>query len=84
VNVGEPIALEAFLRERGAVPEPVAAVASRDALAPGADWSGAVALASHPRIAQAAQAAGFLRVHPVGAGWQGLAEAVARLESGPL
>jgi glycerol-3-phosphate O-acyltransferase len=37
VNVGEPIALEAFLRERGAVPEPVAAVASRDALAPGAD-----------------------------------------------
>ena len=25
-----------------------------------------------------------LRVHPVGAGWQGLAEAVARLESGPL
>jgi uroporphyrinogen-III synthase len=60
------------------------AVAHLGALAPGADWSGAVALASHPRIAQAAQAAGFLRVHPVGAGWQGLAEAVARLESGPL
>jgi len=31
-------------------------------LAPGADWSAARAVASHPRIAQAAREAGFGRV----------------------
>ncbi len=38
------------------------AVANLRALAPAADWSRSAALASHPRIAQAARAAGFGRV----------------------
>lgn len=38
------------------------AVANLRALAPQADWSRSAALASHPRIAQAARAAGFGRV----------------------
>lgn len=36
-------------------------------LAPGAHWSAGAALASHPRIAERARAAGFGRVHEVGA-----------------
>jgi uroporphyrinogen-III synthase len=35
------------------------------ALAPRADWSGALALASHPRIAERAERLGFGRVLPV-------------------
>lgn len=41
------------------------AVANLQALAPGADWSAAHAVASHPRIAAAARAAGFGRVDEV-------------------
>lgn len=45
------------------------------ALAPGADWSSALALASHPRIAERAERLGFGRVLPV----RPAAEEVARL-----
>ncbi|MFO1272722.1 MAG: hypothetical protein U1F50_13800 [Rubrivivax sp.] len=41
------------------------AVRNLQALAPGADWSPALAVASHPRIAEAARAAGFGRVDEV-------------------
>lgn len=41
------------------------AVRRLQALAPGADWHAALALASHPRIAQAAREAGFGRVQTV-------------------
>ncbi len=41
------------------------AVGHLQALAPGADWSASCALASHPRIVQAAQALGFGRVERV-------------------
>lgn len=37
-------------------------IAQLEALAPGADWRGATALATHPRIAQRAREAGFGRV----------------------
>jgi len=57
------------------------AVANLRALAPGADWSASVALAGHPRIADAALAAGFAHVHRVEAGWQGVWQVVAHLES---
>jgi uroporphyrinogen-III synthase len=53
------------------------------ALAPAADWSAAAALVTHPRIAAAAQGAGFVRVHLVEGGLEPLAQAMARLESGP-
>jgi uroporphyrinogen-III synthase len=43
------------------------AVGQLSALAPAADWSGSRALASHPRIAQAARDAGFGRVDTVAA-----------------
>lgn len=39
------------------------AVAHLQALAPGIDWASAQAIATHPRIAEAAQAIGFRRVH---------------------
>lgn len=45
------------------------------ALAPGADWSAALALASHPRIAERAEQLGFGRVLPV----RPAAEEVARV-----
>lgn len=41
------------------------AVRNLQALAPGADWSPALAVASHPRIAEAARAAGFGHVDEV-------------------
>lgn len=41
------------------------AVGHLPALAPGADWAGATALASHPRIAEAARRLGFGRVAQV-------------------
>lgn len=44
------------------------AIANLGALAPQADWSAARALASHPRIAQAARDAGFGRVELVAPG----------------
>ncbi len=53
-------------------------------LAPGADWSRATALVSHPRVAAAARSAGFLSVRGVESGWQGLLQAWANLESLPL
>jgi uroporphyrinogen-III synthase len=60
------------------------AVAHLQELAPGADWSQAVALVSHPRIAAAARNAGFLSVRGVEPGWQGLLKAWVDLESRPL
>jgi len=54
------------------------AVGQLAALAPGADWSTAHALASHPRIVQAAQRAGFGRVALVGAQVQAVVDAVSR------
>ncbi|HEY6136017.1 MAG TPA: uroporphyrinogen-III synthase [Rubrivivax sp.] len=47
-------------------------------LAPGADWSAAHALASHPRIVQAAQRAGFGHVALVGAQVPAVVVAVSR------
>jgi uroporphyrinogen-III synthase len=60
-------------------------------LAPSADWSAAQAIASHPRIAQAAQALGFGRVEVVAPMPQAVAERAAawpgggspRLQSAP-
>ena len=54
------------------------AVANLRAALPQADWSGAFAIATHPRIAQAAQAAGFGRVLPSSAEFDAL---VASIES---
>ena len=66
------------------------AVANLQALAPTADWSRSAALASHPRIVQAARAAGFGRVDltaPVPAAVVALLEAwparAAPIESSP-
>ena len=50
-------------------------------LAPQADWSGSRALASHPRIAAAAQRLGFGRVEPAAATLTALAEQLASIES---
>jgi uroporphyrinogen-III synthase len=59
------------------------AVANLQALAPEARWSTALALATHPRIAQAARAAGFGQVHEtapqLAAVVSGVAAAVATL-----
>jgi uroporphyrinogen-III synthase len=59
------------------------AIAHLAQLAPGAEWSGAHALAPHPRIEAAARAAGFGAVHAVGlapaataAWWHGARAAV--------
>lgn len=52
-------------------------------LAPGADWSAAHAIASHPRIADAARVAGFARVQVVDARFETLLAALASLESSP-
>lgn len=60
------------------------AVAHLIALAPGADWSAATAFVTHPRIAEAAARAGFVRVRPVGPGPEAAAQQVARLQSRPL
>jgi uroporphyrinogen-III synthase len=49
------------------------------AIAPGADWSTALALATHPRIAEAARAAGFGRVQPVAPSPPAVADAVSAL-----
>ena len=54
------------------------AVANLRAVLPQADWSQALAIATHPRIAQAAQAAGFGRVVPCSAQFDAL---VASIES---
>lgn len=54
------------------------AVAHLRALLPGQDWSGARALATHPRIEEAARAAGFGVVY---ASRPALAEVVASIES---
>jgi uroporphyrinogen-III synthase len=51
------------------------------ALAPGADWSHARAIASHPRIAERARAAGFGAVQEVA---PTVAAVVAALQHGPL
>lgn len=53
------------------------AVGHLGALAAGADWSASRAWASHPRIAQAAQRAGFGEVGLVGPQVQAVADAVA-------
>jgi uroporphyrinogen-III synthase len=60
------------------------AVGHLGALAPGADWSASAALVTHPRIAEAAARAGFVRVHPIGPGPEAAAQQVARLQSGAL
>ena len=49
------------------------------ALAPGASWQASQALATHPRIAQAARALGFGRVVEVEAGVQAAVDALHRL-----
>lgn len=54
------------------------AIANLRAALPTADWSGARAIASHPRIAQSAQAAGFGHVQPSSAELDAL---VASIES---
>lgn len=51
------------------------------ALAPGADWSLATALAPHPRIAQAARAAGFADVRLVGPGPQAVVGLWSQIQS---
>jgi uroporphyrinogen-III synthase len=53
------------------------------ALASAADWSAADAIASHPRIADAARAAGFARVQVVDARLDAVLGALASLESAP-
>lgn len=55
------------------------AVGHLGVLAPEADWSRSMALASHPRIAAAARAAGFGRVDLVAPTVDALAAAVAKL-----
>jgi uroporphyrinogen-III synthase len=52
------------------------------ALAPGADWSAALALASHPRIAERARALGFGRVLPVRPAADEVAAVLKRLAAG--
>jgi uroporphyrinogen-III synthase len=56
------------------------AVANLALLAPGADWSRAVAIASHERIVAAARQLGFGQVDPVAANAAAVARAVAAAE----
>lgn len=58
----------------------VEALAHLARLRPGADWRAARALATHPRIAAAARAAGFGRVDEAPPGPQGAAQALRILE----
>jgi uroporphyrinogen-III synthase len=51
-------------------------------IAAAADWARSLALASHPRIAQAARALGFGRVEPVAVTAEAVAAAASRLQSG--
>jgi len=62
------------------------AVGRLRALAPAADWSAALAVATHPRIAESARCAGFGAVAPVGATPEALAAFAARasIQSDPL
>ena len=50
-------------------------------LQPPADWSGSLAIASHPRIVQTARDAGFGQVQRVAANMQAVAEWMARAEA---
>jgi uroporphyrinogen-III synthase len=59
------------------------AVRNLGALAPGADWSRARALATHPRIEDAARALGFGEVRPAPADAEGLIAEVRSLQSLP-
>jgi uroporphyrinogen-III synthase len=59
------------------------AVRNLGALAPGADWSRARALATHPRIEQAARTLGFGEVRPATAEADGLIAEVRSLQSLP-
>lgn len=59
------------------------AVANLGALAPGADWSAARALASHPRIEAAARALGFGEVRPAPVAPLALIDEVRSLQSAP-
>jgi uroporphyrinogen-III synthase len=59
------------------------AVANLGALAAGADWRAARALASHPRIEAAARALGFSDVRPAPVQPQALAAEVRSLQSSP-
>lgn len=59
------------------------AVGHLGTLTAGADWTSATALAAHPRIAQAARAAGFGDVRLVGAGPQAVAALWSQIQSGP-
>lgn len=52
------------------------------ALAPRADWSGAIAATSHPRIAAAARAAGFAQVHEIAPSCAAVAGLVGALTRG--
>ncbi len=58
------------------------AVGHLRALAPGADWSAAAALASHPRIAEAARALGFGRVDEVRPEFDAVVDALRANQSG--
>lgn len=51
-------------------------------LAPAANWSASCALATHPRIAESAQALGFGRVHAVAPSPQAVRELLQRLQPG--
>ncbi|MBP6903078.1 MAG: uroporphyrinogen-III synthase [Burkholderiaceae bacterium] len=51
-------------------------------LAPAADWSAACALATHPRIAESAQALGFGRVHRVSPSPLAVRDLLQRLQAG--
>jgi uroporphyrinogen-III synthase len=57
------------------------AVAHLQALAPGADWHAGMAMASHPRIAQAARDAGFGRVESVAPSARAVADRMASLQA---
>lgn len=50
-------------------------------LAPGADWSRSLALASHPRIADTARSLGFAQVQVVPPGFDALVQALKRLDT---
>jgi uroporphyrinogen-III synthase len=56
-------------------------LAGPDGLLPQADWSAATALATHPRIAEAAARAGFGRVIEAPPTPAAVAETLARLQS---
>ncbi|MCW5632356.1 MAG: uroporphyrinogen-III synthase [Rubrivivax sp.] len=53
-------------------------------LAPAGTWRGSIALVTHPRIGEAARAAGFVQVHELAPGLPALVHAVRALRHGEL